>query len=363
MAIIFNSITQFERQPERTKTRVKRNELDTLTEIWVGPSGLEDVFIPAFGTVHSDYNLMNMTNSSVKRLPGSVSEVTLTYTGKLANGSSTGYTSVPTIGRSWMEGEVSYQVNSAAGFTVAMPGGGFTSLTQLGVATYSRRYTGRCVEIAYITNRIPSGNATMLGAAKGFLGFLNVSDVFSGFSAGTQLSGGGSPFEQMVCTDVRVVDQATGWYQVTETYQSRMFPGNPGVPIPSVSASRPPSKPQDNVTGAQGSGISTNTLQTTEAQIMQINQVYNSQYPLARQASEGAASSAGVTLPDPSPIGTAGYSTTQETAMDPALGDVGNLLTDYIFPAAQAQALAAADSANSPSGNQQTSYDSTFLDY
>src|SRR5206468_10830697 len=118
MALIFNSITQFERQAERTKTRTKRNELDTLTEAWVGPSWAEDIFIPAFGTVHPDYNLMNLANSSVRRLPGSVAEVTLTYTGKLANGSSTGYTSVPTIGRSWMEGEVSYQVNSAAGFNV-----------------------------------------------------------------------------------------------------------------------------------------------------------------------------------------------------------------------------------------------------
>jgi hypothetical protein len=353
MALLFNSVTQFEIQPERTKTRVKRNELDTLAEVWTGPSGLEDSFIPAFGTVHGDYNLMNMTNSSVKRLPGSVSEVTLTYTGKLANGSSTGYTSVPTIGRSWMEGEVSYQMNSAAGFNVAIAGGGFTSMTQTGVATYSRRYTGRCVEIGYITNRIPTGNATMLGTAKGFLGFLNVWDTFSGFSAGTQISGGGSPFEQMVCTDVKVVDLATGWYQVTETYQSRMFPGDPGVPLPSVSGSAPraPSSAGDNVSGAQGSGISTDTLQTLEAGIMGFYPSYNPSYPAAQQAAQGAASSAGVSLPSSSDPSTPAGQTAQQTGVDPGYGSVQDATTS------------ATDSASSPSGNQQTSYDSTFLDY
>jgi hypothetical protein len=324
----------------------------------VGPSWAEDIFIPAFGTVHSDYNLMNLTNSSVRRLPGSVSEVTLTYTGKLANGSSTGYTSVPTISRSWMEGEVSYQMNSAAGFNVAIPGGGFTSLTQTGVATYSRRYTGRCVEVGYITNRIPTGNATMLGTAKGFLGFLNISDVFSGFSPGVQFSGGGSPFEQMVCTDVRVVDLATGWYQVTETYQSRMFPGDPGIPLPSVSGSapRPPSTPDSNTQDAHGSGISIDTLGAIEEQIMGFT--YNPSYPAAQQAAEGAASAAGEPLPaPPSPAVQRAEQVARETAVAPywalmqSIDGSSNLISS------------AADSANSPSGNQQTSYESTFLDY
>jgi hypothetical protein len=381
MALIFNSITQFQRQPERTKTRVKRNELDTLSEIWVGPSWAEDSFIPAFGTVHQDYNLMNLNNSSVRRLPGSVSEVTLTYQGKLANGSSTGYTSVPTISRSWMEGEVSYQVNHDVTFNLPVIGtGGYGSVSQFGVATYSRRYSGRCVEIAYLTNRIPTGDATMLGAAKGFLGFLNVSDTFSGFSAGMKLSGGsGGPFEQMVCTDVKVADQANGWYQVTETYQSRMFPGDPGIPLPTITPGAPPpppsggaaqgvsirapSRPADNTDAATGSGISTNTLGATEAQIMGFT--YNPSGPIAHQAAQGAANSYGAILPPPSdPItNPAGQQVSWETGIDPAYGDIGGLLQDYAMGVSADTILAAADSANSASGNLQTSYESTFLDY
>src|ERR1700746_889961 len=116
MPIIFNSITQFVIQPERTKHRVKRDDLDTLIEVWVGPQGAEDTFISPFGSVHPAYNLMTLMDSAVKEMPALVAEVTLTYQGKLDNAGSTGYTSVPTINRYWSEGEVSYQVNSSAGF-------------------------------------------------------------------------------------------------------------------------------------------------------------------------------------------------------------------------------------------------------
>jgi hypothetical protein len=246
MAIIFTSITQFERQPERTKKRVKRDDLDTLTEVWVGPSVYEDSFVPRFGAVHPQYALMTVLNTSVKRLPGSVAEVTITYQGKLDVAGGDGYTSVPTISQSWSEGEVSYQVNTSIGSTIAVPGGGFSTVSQSAVATYSHRYTGRGCQVAYITNRRPTGNPTGFGLSKAYLGFTNEWDLISSYQVGAQVSGGGYT-QKLTCTDVRIEDRADGWYRVTETYQSRMFP-IPAVPIP------------DRSGGGSGAGISQNTV-------------------------------------------------------------------------------------------------------
>jgi hypothetical protein len=223
MALIFNSITQFVQQPERTKRRVKRDDLDTVTEVWVGPTVLEDGFVPRIGAKHPEANLMTVLDTSIKRMPASVSEVTINYQGKLDSYGSDSYTSVPTISQSWMEGEVSYQVNGSTSISVSGLGPG-AYVIQSGVATYSHRYTGRCAQIVYITNRRPSGNPTQLGLSKDFLGFTNEWDTLSGFQGGAQVNGGGPPIKQMTCTDVAIEDRADGWYRVTETYQSRMFP-------------------------------------------------------------------------------------------------------------------------------------------
>jgi hypothetical protein len=204
MPIIFNSVTQFEIQPERTKRRVKRDDLDTLSEVWVGPTVFEDAFTPSVGAAHPEANLMTVINTSIKRMPAGVSEVTINYQGKLDNSGTNGYTSVPTISESWMEGEVSFSD---------------------GGATYSLRYTGRCCEVSYITNRRPTGNPTNIGLSKEFLGFTNVWQVLTGLTPGGS-SGTGAPIEQIACTDVKVEDKADSWYRVSETYQSRMFPGN-----------------------------------------------------------------------------------------------------------------------------------------
>jgi hypothetical protein len=202
MALIFNSITQFEIQPERTKKRVKRDDLDTLTEVWVGPSALEDSFVPPLGTAHPDFSLMTVISTSIKRLPMYVSEVRIEYHGKLDGGGSIQYTSVPTISQHWAEGEV------------AMSNSG---------TTISRRYTGKCVQIDYLTNRRPSGNPSNIGLAKEFLGFTNVWDQITSFGASNTIIM--APIQKLSCTDVRVEDKADGWYKVTETYQSRMYPG------------------------------------------------------------------------------------------------------------------------------------------
>jgi len=206
--ILFSSVSSFVLSPGKTKRRVKRDDLDTLQEVWTGPAGAEDSFIPQLGTRHPQYSLMTLIDASTKQLPGLVVEVTLDYHGKLDNTGTSSYTSVPTISRYWSEGEVGYQ---------------------FGVMTMARRYTGRCVTFVYITNRVPSGNPTNLGTAKEFMGFKNVWDqvVNQGLPAppGSTITTQLPPIEQMSCTDVRTEDSADGWFRVTETYQSRMFPG------------------------------------------------------------------------------------------------------------------------------------------
>jgi hypothetical protein len=218
MALIFNSITQFEIQPERTKKRVKRDDLDTLTEVWTGPSALEDTFVPPIGTAHPDFVLMTVISTSIKRLPMYVSEVTIEYHGKLDNYGSGQYTSAPNISQHWAEGEV------------AMGSGG---------TTISRRYTGRCVQIDYITNRRPSGNPSNIGTAQEFLGFTNVWDQVTSFGPSTVIIA--PPIQKLSCTDVKVDDKADGWYRVTETYQSKMYPGES---ISGVTTPAPPAEKQ-----------------------------------------------------------------------------------------------------------------------
>lgn len=332
MAVIFNSVTWFEIQPERTKTRVKRDDLDTLTEIFTGPSVYEDIFVPANGSVHSSYNLMTVISTSIRRMPADVSEITVNYHGKLDNSGASGYTSIPTISKSWMEGEVSYQVSGSAGYTqMPLPGSGFGPLTytQLGIVTYSRRYTGRCVSLAYVTNRVPTGEPTQIGFAKSFLGFQNIWDTMTGFSAGMVLSGAGSTIEKMACTDVRVEDRADGWYRVTEMYQSRMFPGAAGYQFapPSASAPAPPKN------------ISSNTAPpNTSAQIVAAAWSAESTYAAATaalaQSPPGVSPfSASERMPDGSALvvtgsslpasdsGSVGANTAIQTGMDPVWAD------------------------------------------
>jgi hypothetical protein len=301
MALIFNSIVQFEIQPERTKRRVKRDDLDTLTEVWTGPSWAEDIFVPRVGSVHPDYNLMTVINTEIKRMPGSVSEVTINYQGKLDNSGSGAYTSVPEASTHWAEGEVSYQ--RAAGTSIpGMPGSGFGVITSSGVATYSRRYTGRCVDISYLTNRRPTGNPTNLGLAKDYLGFLNEWETVTGFQGGATISGSATTIKQMTCTDVKVEARADGWYRVTETYQSRQFPGNVAIAqsLNAISIKN---------TGTSGLDGNANWA-AQEARAVQ-----------SQAAAQWAALGQGSALPM-SPPGSVGESIRQETGQDPIWGNL-----------------------------------------
>lgn len=308
--IIFNSVTWFVQLPDRTKTRVKRDDLDTMTEAFTGPSAYEDAFVPPVGAQHPLYNLMTVISTDVRRMPAAVSEVTVHYQGKLANSGASGYTSVPTINKSWMEGEVTYQINGAIAVPVPfMAGSGFnlSSYSQTGILSYSRRYTGRCVEIAYITNRIPTGEPTQIGAANGFMGFQNIWDTMTGFSGGMTLTGGGSPIQQMACTDVRVEDRADGWYRVTEMYQSRMFPGKAGYQYAPPTVSAP----------AGSKNIASDTSnQAAQPDANQNQNVITFGGAAAGNAAGGAASDGGYNLGGSAP-GSVGAVTAAQTGMDP----------------------------------------------
>jgi hypothetical protein len=298
--ILFNSITQFEIQPERTKRRVKRDDLDTLTEIWVGPTDQEDIFVPQIGHQHPDFNLMSVIDTSIKRMPADVSEITINYQGKLDNSGTGFYTSVPAINQSWMEGEVSYQTVFENTIRVPTGTGSYYTFPQIGINTWSRRYTGRCVEISYITSRRPTGSPTQIGISSDFLGFTNIWEVLSSFQPGSQFNIQGTPIEQMVCTDVKVEDRADGWYRVSETYQSRQLPG---------AAIKGPTFSQI--------GVGTNPVSQANPQ------VYGSPAFTVLGAAQGAATASGATLPSSAP-GTPQSDTTQSTGIDPAWGDINN---------------------------------------
>lgn len=300
--LIFSTVAQFVLQPERTKVVTKRDNLDTLAEVYTGPAGGEDSFIPAIGSQHPNYNLMTLISGNTKQMPALVVEVTLNYQGKLANSGTGRYTSVPTISRYWQEGEIGYEE---------------------GYYTYSHRYTGRCVTINYITNNIPSGNESNLGLAKEFLGFTNEWKQLVSINPGGGFTVSQLPIKKMTCTDVRIEDQGDGWFKVTETYMSRMFPGTatmstgasqipapqrqtgpfivPGTPVKDWYATTPNLFGQD-----RAAALATGAAQ---AQADQQNMTY---VPTA--------------LPSPTTASTTASSTDQQvygaTALDPAAGSV-----------------------------------------
>lgn len=326
IGIITNTITWFELQPERTKHRVKRDDLDTLTEIYVGPSAYEDLFVPVVGSQHANYTLMRVINTSVKRLPAAMTEITVNYQGKLANGAS--YTSVPTVSKNWMEGEVSYQTNGLQGGSQAINFAGTTkylNTTIGGLVTWTRRYTGRCVALEYITNQVPTGEPTRAGEALGFLGFENIWDTISGISIGVALYGGGGVVSKMTCTDVRVEDRADGWYKVTETYQSRMFPGPAGYQYTPLHLDQ--SQPNTSaITGTARNKIIDSPTQPAENADQQAKDpsqlaFWEQGNPLgtAQKTAANAGTTVAVSLQ-----GSVGASTYQSTGMDPAYGQTVN---------------------------------------
>jgi hypothetical protein len=91
------------------------------------------------------------------------------------------------------------------------------------MASYSRRYDGFCADFAYITNARPSGaNPKFENQAQPYLGFQNVFDILTGLQAGNQMFSQGV-MQQLCCTNVAIQDRADGWYEVTESWQSRML--------------------------------------------------------------------------------------------------------------------------------------------
>src|SRR4029077_14668147 len=307
MALIFNSIIQFEIQPERTKHRVKRDDLDTLTEVWTGPSDQEDIFVPAIGTTHPQFNLMNVINTSIKRMSASVSEVTLNYQGKLDNSGTGSYSSLPTINQSWMEGEVSYQTVYTTDVRVPTGSGSYYTFPQFGLNTYSRRYTGRCSQLSYIITIRPTGNPTQIGVAGDFLGFTNIWETLTAFQPGASFALQGTPIEQMVCTDVKIEDRADGWYKVTETYQSKQFPG-PAVKGPTFAPI----------------GVGTNVVGGSTQEPAPIT-AKNTGWLFGQSGAQGAANKAGQPLPS-SPAGTYQSDAATQLGMDQTWGQVANAI-------------------------------------
>jgi hypothetical protein len=183
--------------------------------------------------------------------------------------------------------------------------------------SYSHRYTGRNVTMAYVTNFRPSGEPTNLGIAKGYMGFSNQFDILSGISYSVGVSSG-SPISDIRCTNVAVQDLADGWFRVTETYQSRMFPGDAqGAPLAgkmfysTVLVDSSSGQQQDNA-GSSGyeSGLAAAIAAATAA-------VDNPATLAAAAVSESASARAQSSLPI-SPPGSVAADTALNTGLDPA---------------------------------------------
>jgi hypothetical protein len=294
--VLFSSVTAFVEQVGRQKSWEKRDTLDTLTRIYTGPTALLDKFTPVNGARDAQYSLMTVLSAKSKDLGQGigVSELTVNYHGKLANG--TAYMSVPTISTSWSEGEV--------GWTSAVMGGesqpGFTISS--GTVKWTHRYTGRNVVLAYITNYRPSGNPTLAGTAKGYMGFTNEADYLVSFSSSIEATAAYAP--NMLCSDLRIEDVADGWFKVTETYQSRYLPASISIPQNKIYYS---TTMADVPLGGGGTV-------TRE----HIDFVKNPAAPAANQAQGGWQAANPDTPSGSSPPGSVGADTAAVTGIDPA---------------------------------------------
>lgn len=205
-----------------------REDLDQMSCVYICPTSLARDLVPAYGSQHSEFTGMTVLTAGVERMAAGLSRITVNYVGKINISGSTVFISDIRTDSNWTEGEVSYTQTGISSYIIP----GIGEIFNAERISVSQRYTAKGCTIKYVTNQRPT-EGLFMRAALPYLGFSNIVIVHTGveiIASGTALASGlppgqRPPTQSMALVDLDVKDRF-GWYEVVETYASKMFPGS-----------------------------------------------------------------------------------------------------------------------------------------
>ncbi len=116
ISLVQTNVLDFHEIPGRRR-QFTRGKFDVLTQVFIGPTRLKDIYIPAIDSQNGfGYPFMLVTGVSDTDKPGGLTEITVTYTGQM---NINGFTSPPVISSRQAETSGSYQIE---GSMVTNPG-------------------------------------------------------------------------------------------------------------------------------------------------------------------------------------------------------------------------------------------------
>lgn len=242
MRAILTNVLAFVEQPGRRVIQQKRNSLDTLDAIFIGPTSQELNNMPAWGSRHRSFPFMTCETAEVTSREGGLSEIHAHYVGKIFSNTSVIVTT-PVISTSWHEQSLSWTTNTAKVDHVISPAVYAPAIDihrfpdhlltpavhTLGylMISYAMRYTSKAVTFKYLTNVRPvtgdAFNGTFAAAATGFLGLRNydVQAMASSVTLDPAQALIAEPIQLDSLTDVQVNDLDNGWFECSEVYMRR----------------------------------------------------------------------------------------------------------------------------------------------
>jgi len=232
--MIFSTVTNFYEQVGRRKA-FKYGELDQLVCVYTGPSNLAQAFDPPLNSRHPDYPLMFVTDSEIVTREALVSEVTVTYQGKILTGGQTSYVGPPFITESNVQGSRDFMLYTVSPvyFGPVITGQGPTgvqnvSLNDVGTQTVTVRYIGQACSVRYQAYPLPANpQYSSLGKSKVKWSILSeVRGQMSIVAHGVTPSYAAAIEPQFITAVPPLfaayfgmqVEQIGNWYNVTETY-------------------------------------------------------------------------------------------------------------------------------------------------
>lgn len=152
--MIFSTVTQFVEQVGRRKV-ARYGDLDQLICVYVGPTDQASSFEPLVNSAHPNYPLMFVTDTQVTAKEALVSEISVTYAGKILYSGQLSYVSQPITSESPVQGSRDFQRTFVSQRSYPQAGTGTGAGTVIfatydyGTETIAVRYIGTQCTVKY----------------------------------------------------------------------------------------------------------------------------------------------------------------------------------------------------------------------
>jgi hypothetical protein len=232
MSVILTNIHGFVEQVGLRRThKAKTTDLDTMECVFVGPTSLEANAYPVDGTPHGEFPMMRSTGWNFARKEAGLSELQVSYVGKLWFGT-------PLVSAAWHQGSVSWttytqQVSKVLqapwhtagqwynGFQIVAPANfpGAFSTSYLSIS-YVCYYMAATVTRSYLSMNPQGGGLESLGGPDPAVlgGVKNKIQYTTGCSLSDNRVGlVSATLEFIVKSEISASAIGNGWYEVSET--------------------------------------------------------------------------------------------------------------------------------------------------